>query len=101
MSVSLQLRGSGLLWWVISDRAMSAEIYEEDIKSLRLPKDWHSYVRSAVLDVVGIIRVAMFAGCEALIKNGHAKDARTHQLESEVAMLSEELRITVAHNHDF
>ena len=41
---------------------MSAEIYEEDIKSLRLPKDWHSYVRSAVLNVVGIVRVAMLAG---------------------------------------
>ena len=75
---------------------MSAEIYEEDIKSLRLPKDWHSYVRSAVLNVVGIVRVAMLAGREALITNGDARDARIHQLESEVAMLREELRINGA-----
>jgi transposase InsO family protein/transposase-like protein len=38
----------------------------------------------------------MPAGREALIDNGDAKDARIHQLESEVAMLREELRINVA-----
>ena len=72
---------------------MPAQICEEDVESLRLPKDWHSYIRCAVLNVIGIVRVAMLAGREALIKNGHAKDARIHQLESEVAMLREELRI--------
>ena len=35
----------------------------------------------------------MLAGREALITNGDTKDARIHQLESEVAMLREELRI--------
>ncbi len=75
---------------------MPAEICEEDVESLRLPKDWHSYVRCAVLNVIGIVRVAMLAGREALIRNGDAKDARIHQLESEVAMLREELRINGA-----
>ena len=35
----------------------------------------------------------MLAGREAVIKNGDLKDARIRQLESEVAMLCEELRI--------
>ena len=38
----------------------------------------------------------MLAGREALINNGDARDARIHQLESEVAMLREELRINGA-----
>ena len=75
---------------------MPAEMCEEDVESLRLPKDWRSYVRRAVLNVIGVVRVAMLAGREALINNGDAKDARIHQLESEVAMLREELRINGA-----
>ncbi len=72
---------------------MPAEICEEDVESLRLPKDWHSYVRNAVLNVIGIVRIAMLAGREALIQKGDVKDARIHQLESELAMTREELRI--------
>ena len=72
---------------------MPAQICEEDVESLHLPKDWHSYVRCAVLNVIGIVRVAMLAGRGALINTGDAKDARIHQLESEVAMLREELRL--------
>ena len=53
-------------------------------------------MRNAVLNVIGIVRIAMLAGREALITNGDAKDARIHQLESEVAMLREELRINGA-----
>jgi hypothetical protein len=64
--------------------------------SLRLPKGWRSHVRNAVLNVVGVVRIAMLTGREALIANGDAKDARIHQLESEVAMLREELRINGA-----
>ena len=75
---------------------MSAKTCEEDVETLRLPRNWHSYVRGAVLNVVGIVRVAMLAGREALIKNGDSRDARIHQLESEVAMLREELRINGA-----
>ena len=54
---------------------MPAEIREEDDESLRLPKNWPALVRSAVLNVVGIVRIAMLAGREALIKNGDSKDA--------------------------
>jgi hypothetical protein len=36
---------------------------------------------------------AMLSGRAALINNGNVKEARTQQLESEVAMLREELRI--------
>ena len=66
----------------------------EDIESLPLPRGWSIAARNAVLNVIGIVRIAMLAGREALITNGDAKDARIHQLESEVAMLREELRIT-------
>ena len=75
---------------------MPGEICEEDVDSIRLPKDWHSHVRCAVLNVIGIVQRATPAGREALIANGDAKDARIHQLESEVAMLREELRINGA-----
>jgi transposase len=54
------------------------------------------HVRNAVLNVIGVVRIAMLTGREALITNGDAKDARIHQLESEVAMLREELRINGA-----
>ena len=60
---------------------------------LLLPKGWHSSVRNAVLNVIGIVRIAMLAGREALINADDVKAARIHQLESEVAMLREELRI--------
>ena len=40
--------------------------------------------------------IAMLAGREALINNGDIKEARIHQLETEVAMLREELRINGA-----
>jgi hypothetical protein len=78
---------------------MSAEIPEHDVETLRLPRNWHSYLRSAVLNIVGIVRVDMLAGREALIENDAAKDARIHQLESEVGMLREDLRIVSARGH--
>jgi hypothetical protein len=75
---------------------MPDEIHDDEAESLRLPRNWHTLVRSAVLQVIGIVRIAMLTGREALIKNGDAPDARIHQLESEVAMLREELRIISA-----
>ena len=72
---------------------MCDEIYGQPVESLRLPKGWRSSVRHAVLNVIGIVRIAMLAGREALISNGDAIGARIHQLESEVVMLREELRI--------
>jgi hypothetical protein len=55
---------------------MSATICEDDVERLRLPRNWRASVRSAVLNVVGIVRVAMLAAREALINNGDVKDAR-------------------------
>jgi len=72
---------------------MCNEVCQQDVESLPLPKDWSATVRNAMLNVIGIVRIAMLAGREALIKNGDVKEARIHQLESEVAMLREELRI--------
>ena len=62
-------------------------------ESLRLPKNWSATVRNAVLNVIGIVRIAILASREALIENGDTKEARIHQLESELAMTREELRI--------
>ncbi len=78
---------------------MCDEICGQTVESLRLPEDWHSYVRNAVLNVVGIARIAMRAGREVLITNGDAKGARIHQLESDMAMLRGELRINGARMH--
>ena len=72
---------------------MTPLIPEEESEALRLPKGWHSHVRNAVLNVIGMVRIAMLAGREALVTNGDTQEARIHQLESEVAMLREELGI--------
>jgi hypothetical protein len=64
-----------------------------EVESSPLPMNWHACARHAVLNVIGIVRIAMLAGREALITNGGVREARIHQLESEVAMLREELRI--------
>jgi len=66
---------------------------EEEIESLPLPKGWSKTVRHAVLNVIWIVRVAMLAGREALIQNGDVRQAHVHRLETEVALLREELRI--------
>ena len=57
---------------------MCDEIYGQPFESLRLPKGWRSSVRNAVLNVIGIVRIAMLAGREALISNGDAIGARIH-----------------------
>ena len=66
---------------------------EEDIESLPLPKSWPLTVRHAVLNVVGIVRIAILAGRVFLIQNGDVLEAHVHRLETEVALLREELRI--------
>jgi hypothetical protein len=58
--------------------SMSATICEDDVERLRLPRNWRASVRSVVLKVVGIVRIAMLAGREALIANGDANVARIH-----------------------
>jgi len=69
---------------------------DSDAQSLPLPKDWSDAVRNAVLNAIGIVRIAMLAGREALTQEGDVKDARIHQLESELAMNREELRLVGA-----
>ena len=75
---------------------MRDEPCPEDIESLPLPKDWTETVRHAVLNVVGIVRVAALASREFLIRAVDVADARIHRLETEVALLREELRIVAA-----
>ena len=57
--------------------AMPDEIHDEEAESLRLPRNWHTSVRSAVLNVIGIVRIAMLTGRETLIKNGDSPDAQS------------------------
>ena len=38
---------------------MPDEIHAEEAESLRLPSNWHTLVRCAVLQVIGIVRIAM------------------------------------------
>ena len=40
-----------------------------------------------MLNVIGIVRIAMLAGREALINDGNVKEARIHQLASVVLNL--------------
>ena len=75
---------------------MCDAVCDRDVESLQLPKDWAKSVRHAVLNVIGIVRIGMLVGREALIQQGDVKGARIHQLESELVMLREELRINGA-----
>ena len=71
-------------------------VCDRDVELLHLPKGWATSVRNAVLNVIGIVRIAMLVGREALIQEGDVKGARIHQLESELAMLREEQRLNGA-----
>ena len=75
---------------------MGDEFSPQDLESLPLPKDWTANVRHAVLNVIGIVRIAMLAGREFLIQEDKPLLAHVHRLETEVAMLREELRINGA-----
>jgi transposase InsO family protein len=69
------------------------QVTDDDLSSLKLPKNWLQNVRHTVLNVIGLVRIAMLAGRELLIENGDTFAAKIHRLETEVAMLREELRI--------
>ena len=58
-----------------------------------IQRDWSKWVRSAVLNAIGLVRIAMMAGREFLHEEGDARLAKIHRLEAEVAMLREEMRI--------
>ena len=75
---------------------MCDEFCGQDLESLPLPKEWSDNVRYAVLNVICIVRIAMLAGREFLIREDKPHVAQVHRLESEVAMLREELRINGA-----
>jgi len=72
---------------------MCDESCPQELESLPLPKDWTANVRHAVLNVIGIVRIAMLTGREFLIQEDKPHLAQVHRLETEVAMLREELRI--------
>ncbi len=75
---------------------MCDESRQQDLESLPLPKDWTANVRHAVLNVIGIVRIAMLASREFLIQEDKPYVAQVHRLETEVAMQREELRINGA-----
>jgi len=68
---------------------MNDECSEDDPESLPLPKNWSENVRHAILNVIGLVRIAMLSGREFLIRNGNSPDGQIHRLETEVAMLRE------------
>jgi putative transposase len=72
---------------------MCNELEDLDIESLRLPKGWAANVRNALLNVVGLVRIAMLTSREFLIEKGDVPTATILRLETEVAMLREENRI--------
>ena len=49
---------------------MCDELCEQDIESLPLPKDWAKSIRHAIMNVIGIVRIAMLAGRRFLIQEG-------------------------------
>jgi hypothetical protein len=75
---------------------MCNELFQQDLESLPLPKDWTANVQHAVLNVIGIVRIAMLTGREFLIQDDKPYVAQVHRLETEVAMQREELRINGA-----
>jgi putative transposase len=72
---------------------ISKDVREQAMESLPLPKGWSKSVRSAILNVIGLVRIAMMAGREFLHEEGEPRLARIHRLEAEVAMLREEMRV--------
>ncbi|PHR97401.1 MAG: hypothetical protein COA78_27775 [Blastopirellula sp.] len=69
---------------------MHKELTEETIP---LPKNWSQSVRYSLLNVIGLVRISMLAGREYLLRKGLTSTANIHRLETEVALLREELRI--------
>ena len=62
---------------------------EQNIKSLRLPRNWATNVRNAVLNVLGLVRIAALSAREVLIEDGELELASKQRLEAEVFMARE------------
>ncbi|MGY8771322.1 MAG: hypothetical protein ACKVH8_23150 [Pirellulales bacterium] len=69
---------------------MDNELTEETIP---LPKNWSHSVRHSLLNVFSLLRMSMLAGREYLLNQGLNSTAHIQRLETEVALLREELRI--------
>jgi len=69
---------------------------EDDLLTLPLRTDWPKHVRSAILNVVALVRIAMLAGRRFLVEEGDVLSASIYRLEAEVEMLREQLRIVGA-----
>jgi hypothetical protein len=67
---------------------MSDEICGQTVESLRLPKGWRSSVRNAVLNLLGIVRIAMLTGREAHGAKRKASCQDSVRSESTAALLS-------------
>jgi len=72
---------------------MCNKLGQQDLELLPLPKGWTTGIRHAVLNILGIVRIALLTGREFLIQEGDAPHARIYRLETELAMVREELRI--------
>jgi len=62
---------------------------ELDDLPIPLPKDWTASIRSAVLNIIGLLRIGMLTGRESLIQEGDVLHAKVLRLETEVSMLRE------------
>ncbi|PHS04597.1 MAG: hypothetical protein COA78_16390 [Blastopirellula sp.] len=69
---------------------MHDELTEE---SIPLPKNWSQSARHSLLNVFGLVRMSMLAGRKYLLNQGLNSTAHIQRLETEVALLREELRI--------
>ncbi len=53
---------------------MQDKLDEDDIESIRLPRNWSQSVRNAALNVLGILRIAMLDGRKLLMEHGRAPE---------------------------
>jgi transposase-like protein len=98
LTASCEVRVSARLQWLHFEHpvilvTMRTEPCDDDIESLPLRKGWSKTVRHAVLNVICLVRVAMLAGRDFLVQNGDVLEAHVHRLETELALLREELGI--------
>ena len=72
---------------------MQDKLDEDDIESIRLPRNWSQSVRNATLNVLGVLRIAMLDGRKLLIQQGRSTEAQIQRSHTDSALLHEELRL--------